>query len=111
MKDFEKKLEKLETISEKMRTQSLPLDQAMKLFEEGTALVQELDKEISKAERKVEKLLSQPTEADSEDPIDTDQAAEESKEPLRGTGAAKKAQPKKVDIEQEEEPIFELFLD
>ncbi len=67
MKKFEERLAKLEEISEQMRTDSLPLDKAMKLFEEGTALARELDKEITKAERKVEQLISQPTEEDMTD--------------------------------------------
>ncbi len=103
MKNFEDKLEKLESISETMRTESLPLDKAMKLFEEGTALVLELDKEISKAERKVEKLLSPPTEEYEQDPVI-------SINPVQPEKSSKK-RTKKVETPVEEEPLFELFLD
>ncbi len=120
MKDFEKNLEKLEAISEKMRTESLPLDQAMKLFEEGTALVQQMDKEISKAERKVEKLLAPPTAADMQDPEPTE-AVEET--PLKKGGVKSASAPatpsstasaatlptEEEEPEDGDEELFELF--
>ncbi len=99
MKDFEKKLEKLEAISEKMRTQSLPLDEAMKLFEEGTTLSKELDKEITRAERKVEKLLSEPIAEDKNPALKAT--------PVRAEATAKNTS----QSEPVEEPLFELFLD
>ncbi len=92
MKKFEERLAKLEEISEQMRTDSLPLDTAMKLFEEGTALARELDKEITKAERKVEKLISQPTEDDMSDK----------------KSETKSTTPKPI---EEEEIILDLFSD
>ncbi len=92
MKKFEERLAKLEEISEQMRTDSLPLDKAMKLFEEGTALARELDKEITKAERKVEQLISQPTEEDM-----TDKKIEKESSPAESI--------------EEEEIILDLFSD
>ena len=60
MKTFEEKLERLETLSEKIRDGNMPLDEAVALFEEGIKLSKQLEKELSKVERKVEILVNNP---------------------------------------------------
>jgi exodeoxyribonuclease VII small subunit len=60
MKSFEERLSRLESLSEKLRSGSLPLDEAVSVFEEGMRLARELEKELAKIERKVEILINEP---------------------------------------------------
>ena len=55
--DFEKKLSRLEDIVEKMETGELPLEDSLKLFEEGVKLSRECGTQLSEAEQKVKLLL------------------------------------------------------
>ena len=61
MKSFEERLARLESLSTKLRDGKTPLEEAMALFEEGMKLARGLEKEISRIERKVEILVSNPT--------------------------------------------------
>ena len=58
MKDFESRLERLEDLAEKIRQPELPLEEAVKVFEEGVRLA--LKKELEKIQAKVEILTSDP---------------------------------------------------
>jgi exodeoxyribonuclease VII small subunit len=58
MKDFEKRIARLEQIAEKMRDPDMPLEQAFRLFEEGVTLAKELRKELDELQGKVEILLN-----------------------------------------------------
>lgn len=64
--DFEKKLEKLEQISELMREDTLDLDQSIKSFEDGIKLAEELEKELNQFEKRVQIL----TEKNGEDHLE-----------------------------------------
>lgn len=55
--DFEKKLGRLETIVQKMEKGDLPLDESLKLFEEGVKLSRECQSQLTKAEAQVKKLI------------------------------------------------------
>lgn len=55
--DFEKRLSRLEEIVEKMETGELPLEDSLKLFEEGVKLSRECNSQLSEAEQKVKLLL------------------------------------------------------
>ena len=55
--DFEKKLERLEKIVEKMEGGELSLDASLKSFEEGVKLSRECHKQLDEAEQKVKVLL------------------------------------------------------
>jgi exodeoxyribonuclease VII small subunit len=61
MKNFEERLRKLEDLAEKIRDESLPLEDAVTIFEEGIKLSNGLQKDMEKLEGKVEILLNQPT--------------------------------------------------
>ena len=54
---FEKKLARLEEIVQKMETGEMPLDDSLKLFEEGVRISKECNKELNEAEQKVKKLV------------------------------------------------------
>jgi exodeoxyribonuclease VII small subunit len=54
---FEDALEKLEDIVKKMEAGDLPLDEALKSFEEGIKLIRICQAKLDEAERRVEMLL------------------------------------------------------
>jgi exodeoxyribonuclease VII small subunit len=55
--DFEKSLARLEEVVRRLEHANLPLDEAMRLFEEGVELAQKCQKQIEEAEGRVEILL------------------------------------------------------
>ena len=65
--DFEKRLRRLEEISSSLKDGDLPLEEALKKFEEGVRLAKALEKELSRTERRIEILVNNP-EADEEKP-------------------------------------------
>ena len=64
---FEESLKKLEKIVEKLEDGNVNLDDSIKSFEEGVALVKECQKQLSVAQIKIQTLLEdgnvEPTEA------------------------------------------------
>ena len=54
---FEQAMKRLEEIVAKMEGGDLPLDETLKLFEEGVGLTRMLNKQLEEAERKVEVLM------------------------------------------------------
>lgn len=54
---FEKALKRLEEIVNKLESGNLPLDESLKIFEEGVKLSRFCTKKLDEAERKVEVLL------------------------------------------------------
>lgn len=61
---FEEKIERLEVLNEKMKDGNLPLETAMKYFEEGIKLASALEKELARVERKIEILRNRPDTPD-----------------------------------------------
>ena len=55
--DFEHSLARLEEIVRKLESANLPLDEAMKLFEEGMELSRDCQQQLEQAEGRVEILL------------------------------------------------------
>ena len=55
--NFEEALQKLEAIVAKMEEGDLPLEEALKAFEEGVRLAKVCTGKLDEAERKVEKLI------------------------------------------------------
>ena len=64
MKDFESRLQRLEVLAESIKDQDLPLEEAIKVFEEGIKLSKSLKKELEKIQGKVEMLISSPEETE-----------------------------------------------
>ena len=56
--DFEKKLNRLEEIVQKMEKGDLGLEDSLKLFEEGVKLSRECQTQLTAAESKVQQLVS-----------------------------------------------------
>ena len=69
--EFEKTLKRLEGIVDKLEKGELPLEESLKLFEEGMKLLAELKKYLSNAEIKIQKLIK-----DSEGRLKTDEYKE-----------------------------------
>jgi exodeoxyribonuclease VII small subunit len=59
MPTFEESLKKLETIVEQLEKGDLPLEQSLKLFEQGVDLSAACKKELDEAEGKVQMLIKQ----------------------------------------------------
>ena len=59
-KSFEASMQRLEEIVRTMERGELPLDQSLKLFEEGTALVRSCGAMLDDAELKIVKLMKGP---------------------------------------------------
>jgi len=79
---FEKALEDLEKIVEKLEKGGLSLSESLALFEKGVKLARFLREELEKAEKKVEILLKDEEGEVKEKPFDLEEAApsEEEKE-------------------------------
>ena len=57
---FEQRLERLETLAEKLREGNIPLEEAVSIFEEGMKLSKSLEKDLARVERRVEILTGEP---------------------------------------------------
>jgi exodeoxyribonuclease VII small subunit len=58
MKNFEERLERLEVLGEKIRKADIPLDEAIKAFEEGIKLARTLENDLEKIENRIEILMN-----------------------------------------------------
>ena len=73
--DFERSLQRLEEVVKRLESANLPLDEAMKLFEEGVELTRDCQKQLEQAEGRVEillkkadgKIAAEPFEAEDEE--------------------------------------------
>ncbi|MDR1252471.1 MAG: exodeoxyribonuclease VII small subunit [Treponema sp.] len=68
MKNFEKRLERLEELGEQIRKTDIPLDEALTAFEEGIKLARTLEKDLEKVESRVEILMNSAEPAADESP-------------------------------------------
>ncbi len=64
MKGFEERLSRLEQLSEQIRNSDVPLDQAVKIFEEGVNLAKTLERDLAKVERRIQMLVNEPEKED-----------------------------------------------
>jgi len=65
-KTFEERLERLEELGDEIRKNDIPLDDAIKAFEEGIKLARDLEKDLEKIESRIE-ILTNSAEADSDE--------------------------------------------
>lgn len=68
MPSFEERLNRLETLSEKIRSEECSLEEATTYFEEGVKLAKGLEKELSQVEKRVEILVNEP-DGEGEKPV------------------------------------------
>ena len=64
-KTFEERLERLEELGDEIRKSDIPLENAIKAFEEGIKLARALEKDLEKIESRIEMLMNG-TDADDE---------------------------------------------
>ena len=57
-KTFEERLERLEELGDEIRKNDIPLDDAIKAFEEGIILARALEKDLEKIDSRIEILMS-----------------------------------------------------
>jgi len=58
MKSFEERLARLEELGENIRKTDIPLDEALKAFEEGIRLSRALENDLEKIENRIEILMN-----------------------------------------------------
>ena len=56
--DFEKAFQKLETIVQRLESEELPLDESLRLFEEGIGLSRFCHQRLEEVEKKIELILA-----------------------------------------------------
>jgi exodeoxyribonuclease VII small subunit len=61
---FENKLNRLDEIVSKVENETLPLEESIKLFEEGNALIKELKGTLDEAEKKIGSYKKVSSESD-----------------------------------------------
>ena len=81
MPGFEDKLKRLEQLAESIQEADLPLDQAVRTFEEGMKISRALEKELSRIERKVEILINNPAETGEKPSLELFPELENEEEP------------------------------
>ncbi|MDR0411486.1 MAG: exodeoxyribonuclease VII small subunit [Treponema sp.] len=64
MKNFEERLERLESLGGLIRKTDVSLDEALAAFEEGVKIARTLEKDLEKVEARIETLMNAP-----EDPV------------------------------------------
>jgi len=68
IKNFEERLERLEVLGEQIRKTDIPLDEAIKAFEEGIKLARALEKDLEKIESRIEILMNNTEVSEHESP-------------------------------------------
>ncbi len=70
MKNFEEKLTKLEELGDDIKRNDIPLEEALKIFEEGIKLAKGMEKELDKIEGRIQQLMNAPTTMDEKPELD-----------------------------------------
>jgi exodeoxyribonuclease VII small subunit len=70
MPGFEDRLKRLEQLAESIQEAELPLEEAVRTFEEGMKLSRTLERELSRIERRVEILINNPAETGEKPALD-----------------------------------------
>ncbi len=56
--DFAKEIERLDEIVNEVSSKALPLEESLKLYEEGTKIIKKLEGALQEASEKVEQIVS-----------------------------------------------------
>jgi len=65
---LEERLSRLEMLGEEIRRNDIPLDEALKAFEEGIKLARSLEKELEKIQNRIEILMNGAESNKGDDP-------------------------------------------
>jgi exodeoxyribonuclease VII small subunit len=68
IKSFEERLLRLQELGEQIRKTDMPLDEALRAFEEGIKLARTLETELEKIESRIEILMNPDTDLGDEPP-------------------------------------------
>ena len=68
MKNFEERLRRLETLGDQIRKTDIPLDEALKAFEEGIRLARALERDLEKIDSRIEILMNSSEAPNDESP-------------------------------------------
>jgi len=71
-KSFEASLSELEQIVKQLEDGDLPLEESLKLFEQGVKLSRECRERLANAERRIEVLIRESDGSISLEPVETD---------------------------------------
>ncbi|MCE5255648.1 MAG: exodeoxyribonuclease VII small subunit [Spirochaetaceae bacterium] len=69
MKNFEQRLQRLEYLADRIKEPDLPIEEAMKVFEEGMTLSKGLRKELESLQGKVEMITNGPDDQGGPDMV------------------------------------------
>jgi exodeoxyribonuclease VII small subunit len=75
--EFEKAFQKLETIVQRLEAEELPLDESLKLFEEGIGLSRFCHQRLEEVEKKIELILADAKGQPVTEPFEEDEDDEE----------------------------------
>jgi exodeoxyribonuclease VII small subunit len=75
-KSFEERLERLEELGDEIRKTDIPLDDAIKAFEEGIKLARDLEKDLEKIESRIEILMNNANPVGDDDDNEAREAGE-----------------------------------
>ena len=56
--DFQKEIKRLDEIVEEVSSKALSLEESLKLYEEGTAIIAKLEEALKEAQEKVDKIIT-----------------------------------------------------
>lgn len=56
--DFQKEIKRLNEIVEEVSSKALSLEESLKLYEEGTAIIAKLEEALKEAQEKVDKIVT-----------------------------------------------------
>ncbi len=70
MESFEKRLERLEKLNNSIKKSDLPMEDALKLFEEGIKLAKSMEKDLDKIESRIQILMNQPVSVQDKPELD-----------------------------------------
>lgn len=56
--DFQKEIQRLDEIVNEVSSRALPLEESLKLYEEGTQIIKKLEVALKEAEEKVEQIIT-----------------------------------------------------
>ena len=56
--DFAKEIERLDEIVNEVSSKALPLEESLKIYEEGTKIIKKLEAALQEASEKVEQIVS-----------------------------------------------------
>jgi exodeoxyribonuclease VII small subunit len=63
-RNFEGRLAKLEEVEARLRSNNLPLDEALAAFEEGVSLARSLEHDLEKVDNRIQQVMNAPDTTD-----------------------------------------------